>query len=593
MKKSALLSLIIFVLACGIGFAQTTEFTYQGSLQNGGTPAVGSYDFEFLLYDALSGGTQLGPTVTRSSVAVAAGIFTVNLDFGGQFPGAGRFLEIHVRQTGGGAFTPLTPRHSVNSSPYSIKSLNTDQLGGVAANQYVLTSASVVNAATQYNISGGRVLSLGVGNFGITSIFAGWGAGANTTGATNSFFGANAGFSNITGNGNSFFGYAVGFDNTGSDNSFFGISAGQANTTGGNNSFFGRIAGQANTTGGNNTIIGAGANTGSGALTFATALGAGATVNASNTLVLGRNLDTVQIPGIINSATQYNIGGSRILSNPGSGNLFAGVNAGTSQTSGFTNSFFGAQSGQSNTTGGANSFFGFGAGQSNTASFNNSFFGTTSGQSNTNGQDNSFFGAYSGGVNTDGTVNSFFGSLAGGVNTSGSLNSFFGMQAGNFNTTGGANSFFGYQAGSSNTIGSNNTVIGSGANVGAANLTNATAIGAGAQVSQSNSLVLGNNARVGIGTSLPTYKLEINELADKGLRVATGTFGGTVASFGGRGAFVIDAEGVAGGRLKITESGLVSIPVPSGLVIRSPDNACWAVNVSNAGALSTTSVPCP
>ena len=82
--------------------AQTTEFTYQGSLNNGGTPATGNYDFEFLLYDALTGGTLQGSMLTRSSVAVTNGTFAVKLDFGGQFPGANRFLEIHVRQTGGG-----------------------------------------------------------------------------------------------------------------------------------------------------------------------------------------------------------------------------------------------------------------------------------------------------------------------------------------------------------------------------------------------------------------------------------------------------------------------------------------------------------
>jgi hypothetical protein len=39
-------------------FAQSTAFTYQGRLQDGGAPANGSYDFQFTLWDALSGGTQ-------------------------------------------------------------------------------------------------------------------------------------------------------------------------------------------------------------------------------------------------------------------------------------------------------------------------------------------------------------------------------------------------------------------------------------------------------------------------------------------------------------------------------------------------------
>jgi hypothetical protein len=71
------------------------------------------------------------------------------------------------------------------------------------------------------------------------------------------------------------------------------------------------------------------------------------------------------------------------------------------------------------------------------------------------------------------------------------------------------NTFFGYSAGQGNTTGGNNTILGFQADLGANNLTNATAIGANALVSQSNSLILGNNANVGIGTSTPNSKLTV------------------------------------------------------------------------------------
>ena len=119
--------------------AQTTTFSYNGSLKDASLPANGSYDFEFLLYDALSGGTQVGSTITRGAVAVVNGIFAVNLDFGQNFPGADRFLEIHVRQAGGGSYTPLAPRPQIRSAPYSIKSLRTDdsvKLNGQAPEFY-------------------------------------------------------------------------------------------------------------------------------------------------------------------------------------------------------------------------------------------------------------------------------------------------------------------------------------------------------------------------------------------------------------------------------------------------------------------------
>ena len=173
--------------------AQTTEFTYQGSLKDGANLANGNYDFEFVLFDAVSGGGQLGSTLTRSGIAVANGIFSVKLDFGNQFSGADRFMEIRVRPTGQPGITILTPRQILNSAPYSVKSINatnadtaanSTQLGGVAANQFVLTTdtrmtdarAPLPNssnyiqnsitqqAASNFSISGNG--SVG-GNFGI------------------------------------------------------------------------------------------------------------------------------------------------------------------------------------------------------------------------------------------------------------------------------------------------------------------------------------------------------------------------------------------------------------------------------------------
>ncbi len=159
MKTRNIFGVVFIVLAFGImANAQTTAFNYQGSLKTGGSPANGNYDFEFALFDALSAGTQLGSTLTKTNIAVADGVFSVSLDFGNQFPGANRFLEIRVRPNGGGAFTLLTPRQQISNSPYSVRSLNAAnadtasnastattannafQLGGVAANQYVLTT---------------------------------------------------------------------------------------------------------------------------------------------------------------------------------------------------------------------------------------------------------------------------------------------------------------------------------------------------------------------------------------------------------------------------------------------------------------------
>src|SRR5215467_15009661 len=128
MKTKAALDLLTlalaFLLSASSAPAQTTAFTYQGRLTDGGTPASGNYDLQFTLWDAASGGTQQPQptpvTVTRSNVSVSSGIFTVQLDFTvNAFPGADRFLEISVTPSGGGTFTTLAPRQQISATPYA------------------------------------------------------------------------------------------------------------------------------------------------------------------------------------------------------------------------------------------------------------------------------------------------------------------------------------------------------------------------------------------------------------------------------------------------------------------------------------------
>lgn len=194
---------------------------------------------------------------------------------------------------------------------------------------------------------------------------------------------------------------------------------------------------------------------------------------------------------IFDATTQYDINNKRVLSVAGGGNLFAGVSAGTANTTGDLNSFVGAGAGQFNTTGGSNSFFGRSAGQSNISGNSNTFIGQNAGQSNITGGSNSLVGADAGKSSQDAFNNSFFGRNAGLKDTTGSNNSFIGSSAGFENTTGSSNSFFGRTAGKSNTTGSNNTIIGNAADVGPVRIDFATAIGAQAVVRNNNTIVLG------------------------------------------------------------------------------------------------------
>jgi hypothetical protein len=562
---------------------QATIFTFQGRLTDAGSPATNVYDMEFKLFDKLDvgTGTQLGLTITKENVGVTTGIFTVELDFGvcaACFNGEERFLEIGIKPAGNNdPFTVLSPRQAVRSAPYALRAFDAGQLEGIASGGFIQNrttqqamtnfnisgngtasgtlSANTVNAASQYNIGGLRMLAVsGPFNDGFGTVFAasntflGESAGANTMpsnmlsstiGKFNTFAGLNAGVTNTTGRLNSFFGERAGNDNVeGSENSFFGSGAGSVNTFGNQNSLFGRFAGASITTGSNSTIIGSFADVVSGDLTNATAIGSRARADFSNSLVLGSvngvngatatvnvGIGTtapqhrLDVSGAINTSTQYNIEGLRVLDVSGpfntgmtiiaASNTFVGENAGVNTT---PDPAPGLPEGKLNTFMGAN------AGAANTTGSDNSFFGTRTGRANTTGTDNSFFGAQTGQATTTGGDNSFFGVDAGFNNTTGEFNSFFGRSAGFFNT-GGGNSFFGFAAGDFNTTGSDNTIIGRDADVLAGDLTNATAIGARARVSQSDSLVLGSingvggataTVNVGIGITSPADRLHVN-----------------------------------------------------------------------------------
>lgn len=121
-----LIASILLLLASPLmGSAQTTKFNYQGKLNEGGTVATGTYSMKFSLYDADAAGTQIGSTITETSVAVTNGIFSVVLDFGSSpFAGGARFLEVEVKKASDSSYTTLSPRQQIMSSPYSLRTLS-------------------------------------------------------------------------------------------------------------------------------------------------------------------------------------------------------------------------------------------------------------------------------------------------------------------------------------------------------------------------------------------------------------------------------------------------------------------------------------
>jgi hypothetical protein len=98
--------------------ALPSAFTYDGRafLDDG------LYDFQFKLWTAASGGTQVGGSLTRQQVQLQARLFRVVLDFGPTaFTGENRYLEIGYRPASStGAFTLLKNRFAIRPVPYAI-----------------------------------------------------------------------------------------------------------------------------------------------------------------------------------------------------------------------------------------------------------------------------------------------------------------------------------------------------------------------------------------------------------------------------------------------------------------------------------------
>ncbi len=130
---------ILAALFCMMGMlhadGQGTAFTYQGLLNSLGTPANGSYDLTFQLFNAVTNGSGVGPILTNTATAVSNGLFTVTLDFGsGVFTGSNYWVEISARTNGGPSFTTLASRLPVTPAPYAIFATSAAALNGPVSN---------------------------------------------------------------------------------------------------------------------------------------------------------------------------------------------------------------------------------------------------------------------------------------------------------------------------------------------------------------------------------------------------------------------------------------------------------------------------
>jgi len=174
-------------------FAQGTAFTYQGRLQNNGSPASGTYNLTFTLFTNNTGGTAVAGPVTNSASLITNGLFTVTMDFGaGAWNGETNWLQIGVETNGGAGFSPLNPRQEVTPAPYAIfaeganaaglsGTIPTSSLSGIYGGALNLT-----NAGNSFTGNGTGLTNVNAAALGGLAAAGFWQLGGNTNVPTGS-----------------------------------------------------------------------------------------------------------------------------------------------------------------------------------------------------------------------------------------------------------------------------------------------------------------------------------------------------------------------------------------------------------------------
>ena len=551
----AFLSALSFQLSA---FPQTTAFTYQGRLNDGGSPANGSYQFLFWVDDGNN--AIVGTSITPPPVGVTNGLFTVTLDFGpGIFTGGNRRLHLEVRTNDNTSmFVALSPPQPILPTPYAIYAETVDAAGiigvvpsaaaaGTATNLYgpllgdvtgtqgatvvstvggqsaanVATGVSAANAATSANMPNTIVKRDGTGSFAAgtvkldgtlnlpapaATIYSGGSTLLRSDGNHNLFTGSAAGNLTTTGNGNTAHGFqALHSNTTGGKNAALGTYALYGNTEGNGNTASGNQALQSNSTGSQNTA------SGNEALLKNTT---GSDNTGSGFEVLNSNTTGSNNTAHGSSALHENTTGSR--------NTASGYQALDSNVNGAHNSAHGAQALFSNTSGNYNTAGGSSALQANTTGDGNTANGFSALVNNTGGAYNTANGLQSLAFNGSGSYNTASGVQAL-FNNNGSNNTAHGFQALFANTTGSNNIALGHRAGSNLTTGDNNIAIG---NAGVAAESGTTRIGtpgthtntfvagiAGANVGAGSVVLVNSSGQLGSVDTIPLSQMPVEVVA--------------------------------------------------------------------------------
>ena len=173
---------LIFAGALAMTVHAETTITYQGQLEQAGTPLDGTPGMAFRLFDSPTDGNQIGETQSFTGVLVENGLFKVELNFGsGVFDGSERYLEVEV------SATTLTPRQKITGAPVAQHALNvaagaidSDQIapGAVgptelATDSLTIASGTGLQGGGELPLGGSTTISIANGGVGTTQIAAG------------------------------------------------------------------------------------------------------------------------------------------------------------------------------------------------------------------------------------------------------------------------------------------------------------------------------------------------------------------------------------------------------------------------------------
>ena len=119
-------------------------FTYQGYLRYETGLVTATCDFQFSLWDSVDGTSgQIGATISKPDVSVENGLFSVELDFGsGIFEGQAVWIEIAVQCPGDASFITLSPRQSVNATPYALYAKQAGTTNSTAYDHVIVVAKS-------------------------------------------------------------------------------------------------------------------------------------------------------------------------------------------------------------------------------------------------------------------------------------------------------------------------------------------------------------------------------------------------------------------------------------------------------------------